>query len=215
MSQLSFRFETGSLTSAELALLTPDEIYEMADELLLATLNEDRRLERKPAGIHSKELGEYICMWANTVDGGLIVVGQEDGGAFSGCSRLGQDALNQLEKAGRWHCPDALADNKRLEVHLPSGDLDFVLLIRIYYHPKRVVRDVAGKTFIRAGDSKKEVTNTDEIRALEIEKGQVDIEQEPVDLVYPDDFKFPLIREYVESVKRIKSSVLSIPILRY
>jgi hypothetical protein len=37
-----------------LSLLSPDEIYGRADETLLQTLREDRRLERKPAGIHAR-----------------------------------------------------------------------------------------------------------------------------------------------------------------
>ena len=70
---------TGQLTISfpkHSALLSPDEIYELVDQDLLGRLKEDRRLERKPAGIHGKELGDYFSMWANTVpDGGLLVVG--------------------------------------------------------------------------------------------------------------------------------------------
>lgn len=39
---------------------------------------------------------------------------------------------------------------------------------------------------------------------MEIEKGQVDLEQEMVDLVYPDDFNVALVKSYVEGVTRIK-----------
>jgi ATP-dependent DNA helicase RecG len=83
---LEFQRLTASYTAAELALLTPQDIYECADAEMLQRLKEDRRIERKPAGIHGGELGEYFSMWANTVpDGGLMVLGQEDDGTFSGC----------------------------------------------------------------------------------------------------------------------------------
>ena len=74
--QLSFIFE------GPLALLTVEEIYDRASTELFQKLKEDRRIERKPTGIHSQSLGEYFSMWANTApDGGLVVVGMEDGGA--------------------------------------------------------------------------------------------------------------------------------------
>lgn len=206
MEQISFSFAITSAqyTRAELALLTPDEIYQCADEELLVKLKEDRRLERKPAGVHAAELGEYYCMWANTVGGGLIVIGQEDGGHFSGCAKLSQERLNTLEKSAEWHCADAKAESRRIAVHLPSGELDFVVLFRVYYNERRAVKDCRGKVFVRTGDSIKEVKKPDDIRALEIAKGQVDLEQEPVDLRYPDDFKISLIRSYVDGVVRMK-----------
>lgn len=65
-----------------LALLTVEEIYDRASVDLFHRLKEDRRIERKPTGIHSQSLGEYFSMWANTApDGGLVVIGMEDGGA--------------------------------------------------------------------------------------------------------------------------------------
>lgn len=202
--QLTFRFETTSYLESELPLLAPREIYRNCDQHLLEMLKEDRRVERKPAGIHGGDLGEYFCMWANTVGGGLIVIGQEDAGSFSGCLKLDQGRLNNLDKAGEFHCPDAHVESIRVPVTLSGGELDFVILIHVHFRDKRVVRDVRGKVYIRVGDTKKELKSTDEIRALEIEKGQVDLEQEPVDLHYPADFKSTLVRHYIDGVIRIK-----------
>jgi ATP-dependent DNA helicase RecG len=188
----------------ELALLTPEDIYANADDGLLQALKEDRRVERKPAGIHGAELGTYYSMWANTIGGGLIVVGQDDKGEFSGVLSLSQNDVNALEKSAEAHCPDAYVQHRRIPVKLPSGALDYVLLIYVHYHEKRVIRDVKGKVYRRAGDSRKEVKNPDEVRAMEIEKGQVDLEQESVDLSYPEDFNVSLVRSYVEGVTRLK-----------
>ena len=72
MEQLNLSFDE------PLALLSPDEIYQNASHSLLALLKEDRRLERKTAGVHGRALGEYFSMWANTVpEGGLIVLGRK------------------------------------------------------------------------------------------------------------------------------------------
>lgn len=160
----------------DLALLTPNDIFAAADEDLLGTLREDRRIERKPATIHGAELGEYFSMWANTPsDGGLIVLGQRDDGTYSGCASLQQVQLNDLEKAGLYHCPNAQLESRRIAVTRPDGSKDFVLLIRVQYHERTVVRDVRGKAFARIGDSKVLLTS-DQIRELEIAKGEVDLE---------------------------------------
>lgn len=94
--------------------LTVGEIWNQASEDLLSRLAEDRRIERKPAGIHWKELAEYFSMWANTVDGGLIVIGMEDDGIFSGFTDKGVEHANRLETNARTYCPDARIDVRRL-----------------------------------------------------------------------------------------------------
>src|SRR5882672_213126 len=173
---------SSAYTLAELQLLTADEIYQRADSELIFRLKEDRRLERKPAGTHGGELGEYFSMWANTIPyGGLMVLGQQDKGAFSGCLKLSQEGINEQEKAGSFHCPEARFHSRRVAVQLSDGTNDFVLLIRVPYDEKRVVRDVRGHAYARLADTKKELTEI-EIRELEIAKGQVDLEQEPVNL---------------------------------
>jgi ATP-dependent DNA helicase RecG len=202
--QLSFVFTAVSFKKEELALLTPEDIYANADAELLTELKEDRRLERKPASIHGAELGTYYCMWANTIGGGLMVLGQEDKGEFSGVLRLSQGDINSIEKAGEAHCPDAYIQHRRVPVTLPNGDLDYVLLVYVHYHEKRVVRDVRGKVYRRSGDSREEVKNPEKIRAMEIEKGQIDLELEPVDLKFPDDFNLALVRSYLDGVVRLK-----------
>lgn len=126
-SQLAFNFPV-------LALMTVDEIYLRANQALLEQLSEDRRLERKPVGVHSNALGPYFSMWANTApEGGLIVVGMQDDGVFSGVSSAGMSKLNDLERAGYIYCPDARYESKRVPVTNALGSEDFVLLIRVFY----------------------------------------------------------------------------------
>jgi ATP-dependent DNA helicase RecG len=195
MEQLSLSFDE------KLVLLGVDEIYQGADQSLLTLLKEDRRLERKPAGTHGRALGEYFSMWANTVpEGGIIVVGQENDGRLTGCQRLSQDELNHLEKACRIYCPDARSDSKRVRVIDVDGHENFVLLFRVQYREDRVVKDVSGDAFSRVADDKCKLS-PDEIRELQIDKGQIDLEQEPVDLKFPDDFRMDLIRTFSDGVR--------------
>jgi ATP-dependent DNA helicase RecG len=203
MAQLSITFPKHS------ALLSPDEIYESINANLLSALAEDRRIERKPSGIHDLSLGEYFSMWANTVpDGGLIVVGMEDKGIISGCHKLHSNGLNDLESAPRRLCPDAKVESKRVAVVTADGLASFVLIFRVQYREDRVVRNQADKAFIRYGDQRHALSDA-EIRELEIDKRQVDIEKEPVSLSFPDDFDRELIRKFVEGVKKVHQPLQS------
>ena len=140
-------------------------------------------------------------MWANTApDGGLIVIGMEDGGTVSGCSRLSQKELNRLEKTGMEYCPDARFDSKRIE----ARSSDYLLVFRIYYRPDKVVKTVSGDSFVRYGDSKKKLT-AEEIRELEIDKGQVEFELEPCGLQFPADFDGQLVHLFCERFRKMRN----------
>ena len=194
--QLSLDFPRNTLP-----LLTVSEIYEKADQNLLEALKEDRRLERKPAGVHSKALGDYFSMFANTKpDGGLIVIGQDDDGQMSGCSQISQHHLNDLERTADNHCSDCRYETKRIPVRHKDGGEDFATLFRIFYRHDKLVRTHSGDAFVRVGESKKRLSD-EEAREIEIDKGQIDLEREPCGLDYPHAFDMELIREFTANYK--------------
>lgn len=198
--QLSFDFDGPP------ALLTVDEIYERASVDLFRVLREDRRIERKPPGTHADVLGEYFSMWANTApDGGLIVIGMEDGevGAISGCSGLSTSQLNKLESTRIEYCGDSRSDSKRIPATNSAGTPDFLLVIRVFYRADKVVRTSAGNAYWRIADKKKRLTE-EEVRELQIDKGEVDFELEPCGLGYPDDFDLELVRLYVDRFAKMR-----------
>jgi ATP-dependent DNA helicase RecG len=187
------------------ATLSADEIYAKATRELLATRHENRLFERKPGGFHAKALGEYISMWSNTKsDGGLIVVGVENDGQFSGCARFGPQHINNLEKAAYNFCPDAKSECKRVEFEQPDGTPDFAILYRVKYHPDKLVRHVNGKAYKREGDSKVEIKD-DECREIEADKGQRSFECEDCGLKYPDEFSEQAIQEWIFAVAAAKN----------
>ena len=194
-------------TAAQMSLFTPpevltvEEIWATATPEMLQRLREDRRVERKPAGIHAKELSKYFSMWANTTEGGLIAVGIEDGGKVTGCLAKGTPHLNTLDTHARDMCPDAKVDVRFIQTTNVSGQQDMIMLFRVHYNPKRVVKTTSGEAYIRYGDSKRELKR-EEIRELEIDKGQLEIEQEPCPTFqFPEDFDSDLINDFVESVR--------------
>jgi ATP-dependent DNA helicase RecG len=186
-----------ALEFAATDVLTVEEIWNGATVPALQLLREDRRIERKPGGIHAAELGTYFSMWANTVDGGVIVVGMENNGVVSGCS----STPSKLETHAKDQCPDARVDCRRIPAQRPDGTPDFVLLFRVFYNSAKVVKTANGDAFIRVGESRRKL-RPEEIRELEADKGQVDFEQELCpSFQFPDDFNAEILRDYIENVR--------------
>src|SRR6185312_15726576 len=196
MEQLNLSFEI------PLALIAPDEIYQNA-EALLQLLEENRHFDRKSARIQPRTLAESFSMWANIVpDGGLIAVGIEKDGSIGGCRSLSSSELNGLEQAGKTYCPDARNQSRLVPITNSAGESDFILLIRVHYRPDKVVYDSQGHAFTRIGDQKHQLTK-EECRELEIDKGQVDYEQEPVlDMRYPEDFDLDLVSQFARAFRK-------------
>jgi ATP-dependent DNA helicase RecG len=194
--QLELQFPPPRLS----ALLTPDEIFDRLDQSALETLKEDRRVERKPPGFSGEPLGEYVSMWANTPpDGGLIVLGMSDDGTIAGCSGLSHEQLNRTDKVQDL-CPDSRCEIKRVQVSRNDGVSDFLIVIRVYYLKNRTARTPKGEVFARRGDEKRRL-KYEEIRQLQIDKGEIAFEQEPCGLQYPDDFDLVAIHSFAESVR--------------
>lgn len=198
--QLSFDLESITPPKAELReLWTPEDIFKAAIQdgaATLARFEEDNRIEWKSAKYGSRELADYFSMWANTQPhGGLIAVGIEKDGAIAGCLNVGVEKVSELERAGSDFCPDAPHDVRRISAKRADGHDDFVLLIRVFYRPDKLVETNRGEAFIRAGNRKKRLTE-DEKREIRINKGQIAYEKEVVTLAYPDEFDDLLIEEF-------------------
>ncbi len=182
-----------------LPLISVNEIYRHASVELLQSLGkEDRRFERKRSGTDAQSLSEYFSMWANTApDGGIIVLGMEDDLSISGCKARSTEEMNRLESVRVHYCPDSRADSKRVAaINSKTGKKDYLLVIRVFYRPDKVVRTTSGNAFWRVGDARKKLTE-EEIRELQIDKCEVDFELEPCGFAYPGDFDGKLIQEFV------------------
>lgn len=193
--QMLFEFDRDPLQ-----MMSVDEIYDKADEVLLAKLGEDRRLERKACRFGGSRIGEYFSMWANTQGGGLIVLGQSDDGQFEGCRELSDEALNEKEKSGSVFTPDARIDVRRVSVTNKKGQSDFVLLFRVKYHRDIVVRTTAGKAFVRKGQDCIEL-KPDEIREIQADKGEISFEQQDAAYAWPSDFDTNAVSQFVGAVR--------------
>jgi len=181
--------------------LTPDEVFEQATERMLRHLVENDKFERKPSGIHANELGEYISMWANTrPSGGIIGIGIADNGEPIGCMKAGENRINNLKTAGHQHCPDAKVLTREVTFRRDDGQDDIVILMRVPYDGRRLVRTSADKAYWRVGSDKVQIPR-ETAADLEGDFGVRPFERERCHLAYPDDFNIPLIGEWAELVK--------------
>jgi len=181
-------------------VLTPNEIYHADDAALIDRIKEDRRIEKKPPKFSPRQLGDYISMWANTAPhGGIIIVGIEKDTHFAGIAGLGEQAINEREKAGANYCPDARIETKRLEIRNARQQLDHLLVIRVHYKQDAVVKTVKGEAFIRRGDSKYLLSPV-EVTQLQMDKGELSLEQQVAPLSYPEDFDTTAIHPFCQNV---------------
>jgi ATP-dependent DNA helicase RecG len=200
--QLSIEFEVAP------QVLTPEDIYANADVQLLKSLSEDKRFERKRAKYAPQDLGDYFSMWANTPEGGLIALGVEDDGRWTGCVLLSDKELNARESAGKVYCPEATCRSKRVPFVDDQGKPDFLVLFLVAYHPTRVIKTTEGKAFVRVADTKHKL-RTEEERDLAIDKGQIQFEQELCGLSYPQDFDTAAIQRFVASIRKGRKELAS------
>ena len=184
-------------------LLGPQELYDARNVQTLQDAKENRQLERKSAGIHASKLAEYISMFANTKpEGGVIIIGMENDGTVSGCTSLHHNQLNALERTGDIHCPDARYEVRHQQVVKHDGTPDFLLLIRVFYRQDKVVLTTRRKAFIRRGESKIAL-RPEEIRELQLDKGEMDLELEPCAILnYPGDFDKQLIGQFADEFRK-------------
>lgn len=194
---------------AVLQLWTPDDIYDNATPEQLLSFIEDRRIEFKSAKFQSKSLGDYVAMWANTQpSGGIIVIGVEKNGVVMGCNSVENAHINDLEKASKHYCPDAKTESKRLAVTNHKGAPDYLLVIRSFYREDKLVETVAGEAFIRIGDEKRLLQDSEK-REIRIAKREIQYELEPISEKWPDAFDADLVAIFASSYRAMRGLSLT------
>lgn len=185
---------------------TPDDIYDAVsnDVTIVERFLEDRRVERKPARIHANQLSEYFTIFSNKPpSGGVIFIGVRDGGEIEGISCLGPEQVNDIERAGAIHCPDARIESKFVQAYNDKGKPDAFIAIRVQYRPDKLVQTSRGECFTRDGSSRRKLSDIEK-REIRIKKGEVDYEREDINCRWPNDFDMALVDEYVQNYRAAK-----------
>ena len=136
-------------------ILRPDDIFEQADENLLQKLSENRYVERKSARYSCDKLGKmFACGQIPLPMAGVIILGMEDDGSFSGCANLNQKQVNNAEKAPHEYCPDALVKIRHVSVTNQFWKTRLCNLISCILPERICCQNKFKKSFVRRGDSK-------------------------------------------------------------
>ena len=163
--QLTFNWEEIERTRYE-----PSRLFDAPTEELLTRLPEGQHFDRKSAQIEARGLAETICAFSNSdARGGVIAVGIRER-TVEGFETVGEPALNRLIGAHLEFCPQAVCRHKTVSL---SGRT--VLLIRVEYHPHRVVELSDGRVFLRFGDRNRRLA-PEEIVRLRHDKGEIPFE---------------------------------------
>jgi ATP-dependent DNA helicase RecG len=195
MPDQQFGFEFNPPSGGLPELWTPDDIYAHCDQKTIEAFAEDRRVERKRFEISQRDFAAYLSMWANTQpSGGVTFVGVANDGTIRGCVHGSTDHLNEFETA-RKLCPDAHYELKRIPVTDADGKDNFVVAVRVYYRPDKLVETVDGSAYVREGDEKRLLTEAEK-REIRLNKGELDAETERVTLAFPDAFDLTLMTQF-------------------
>lgn len=78
--QFVFDLKFAYQDQAQTALWSPRDIWNKLTQEMVPYFKEDRRVEYKAAQIGLESLSEYLSMFSNTADGGVIVIGVDNMG---------------------------------------------------------------------------------------------------------------------------------------
>ena len=109
--------------------------------------------------------------------------------------------MSELQRAGDIFCPDARYHCRHVDVINTKGKPDQIVAIRVFYREDRVVETTQQEAFVRRGSSKRKLSDSEK-RELQLTKGQIEIESEPIPLTYPDDFNMSLVSQFIETVRK-------------
>ena len=169
--QLPFDF---SAPNSLAQLWSPDDIYRACTGATIEAFKEDNRVERKRIEIQQRDFAENVSMWANTPpNGGIIFLGVDKSGKILGCKHIEQEHLNRL-RAVRRICSDADIQFKNIPVINHLGEDDCVIAVRVHYHQDKLVETSDGNAFIREGDEKRHLTETEK-QELRLSKGELHV----------------------------------------
>lgn len=153
-------------------------------------------MERKRCAVSPRDLADYLSMWANTQpSGGIVFIGVGNDGELIGCKKVEEEHRNELRTV-RKHCSDARVEFKDVAVVNSAGEDDFIMVMRVQYREDKLVETVFGDAFVREGSEKRRLTEAEK-REIRLQKGELDVESEPVtSLRFPQDFDQALLEDF-------------------
>ncbi|HEX8532971.1 MAG TPA: ATP-binding protein [Allosphingosinicella sp.] len=177
------------------ATWSPRDLWLRLSEHTLAEFAEDDRIERKSARkVNREQYAEYLSMWSNTVEGGVVLYGVENDGKITGCSGLSTTDLNRLKSCHTQLCREACPEFRTIATKV-DGKPDFVVAAYVPYRGI-LVETHKQEAFIRLGDTKHKMSaeERDDFRSTRQERSW---EQRPNrHFKFPQDFDSDILLEF-------------------
>lgn len=143
----------------------------------IKNLKEGLYFERKSAKLAPKDIVRHVLAMANA-NGGIIAIGIEDNGNFTGFGYSGANNEELFKKAILENChqmPNIYSE----KLQYGNDDGEYIFLIHITVSVNRVLANREGKVYLRVGDVSKELSH-EQILQLEYDKGQRRYESEKI-----------------------------------
>lgn len=200
MEQIELAFDGPSPSPLDnLALWTPRDIWVRLNQSTLELFREDKRLERKAYKSPNLDgLAEYLSMFSNSLDGGVLVYGITDNGTIEGC-HFSTDQINKVERCHITHCPGAKPEFKRVPV-VVNDKQEFVLAI---FAPcvGELVETNKGEAFQRHGSSKHRMSH-EEKEDFRATRNELAFEMKVATAYrYPDDFDLRIVQDFCDEFR--------------
>ena len=132
-TQQELPFDSPFVAGENPQLWTPRDIWVRINQDMMSHFAEDRRLDYKRGErVDFDDMATYLSAFSNTPDGGLLIFGADSKGRSTGCSKMAQKHLNDLESCHTKMCPLARPEFKRFPVNI-DGVTDFCIAVYIPY----------------------------------------------------------------------------------
>lgn len=183
---------TGGGEPANLALMTPREIWAQLSEDIIRRAKEDRRVERKSCrDIDFQDMSQYYSAFSNTPEGGVLLIGVENNGNITGCAHMTHEVLNSIEHFHLNLCPKARPEFRRIAI---GDDGNFVVSIFLPYIGT-LVETNKNEAYIRYGDRKQRMSEPEKAD-FRSTRHELSFELQEAHLKYPTDFDDEIIRAF-------------------
>ncbi|MGX2956638.1 ATP-binding protein [Ursidibacter arcticus] len=165
---------------------------------------EDKSFDRKSARKEPKEILRHLIGFANA-DGGLLVIGIENGGEITGFSHTKahkpEEFIHALLNIQKMPIPTTY---QLLDVINNQGLSDQILVFDVASPNSRVITSHDDRVFLRSRDETLELTFEQRLQ-LEYEKGQRIFEEQAVENTDLDDLDRELLEQYRQKLNTERS----------
>lgn len=160
----------------------------------LTKTEEGQYIDRKSARIKPSDIARHLVAFANA-NGGILVIGIEDGGEVTGFGYDDAKSLNEFLDIPYTMCVGSMkVATEQRKINVDNRE-DVILLFFVEPSEDCVIKTSDGKVYLRVGD-KSRLLNHDQVTQLEYDKGERSYEDIVVMDSTMNDVDVELLNQY-------------------